>query len=269
MTVYQSDNPMHFRDAALSIFVNQTLKAVIFKIIVDGPICDKLNLEIIRFKESYSNCHVVYLKENLGLSNALNKGIDEMQFDVDYIIRTDADDISFNCRIEKQIQYMEDNPEVGIASGQVEIFLNGPENVIGSRCLPLGDCLVEFMKSRTPLNHSCSIIRRSALDEIRYPDTRLPFEDWWICLRFAKKGWKIGVIDQILMSFRGGEDMLKRRHGWGYLKKEYTFFKQIKKEGLMNSKQILKNILLRSIVRLAPKSFFNMIYRTKIHAKKS
>jgi glycosyltransferase involved in cell wall biosynthesis len=269
MTVYQGDDPKHFHDAAYSIFVDQSLRADLFVIVVDGPICCDLDLEINKFSEAYHGCYVVRLNENVGLSNALNKGISLMPSDVVYIVRADADDISLNRRIERQVEYMEKNPEVAIASGQVEIFSNKPSNVIGNRCLPLGDGLLGYIKVRTPLNHSCSIIRHSALNHVSYPDTRLPFEDWWICLRFVKNGWRIGVVDEILMSFRGGDDMLTRRHGWSYLKKEFSFFKQIKKEGLMGDKCILRNLLIRSSVRLAPKMLIIKIYRRSLHGRKA
>jgi len=51
-------------------------------------------------------------QENLGLPKALNKALAVTQSP--YIARQDADDISLPTRLEKQVQFLDQNPEYGL-----------------------------------------------------------------------------------------------------------------------------------------------------------
>ncbi|HFI0645613.1 TPA: glycosyltransferase family 2 protein [Streptococcus suis] len=53
---------------------------------------------------------ILSYEENKGISYALNYGIDHI--DTDYIVRMDADDIMHPQRLEIQVKFMEDNPDV-------------------------------------------------------------------------------------------------------------------------------------------------------------
>lgn len=53
---------------------------------------------------------ILSYEENKGISYALNYGIDHI--DTDYIVRMDADDIMHPKRLEIQVKFMEDNPDV-------------------------------------------------------------------------------------------------------------------------------------------------------------
>lgn len=59
-------------------------------------------------------------KENLGLSATLNIAI--KQASGDYFARMDQDDISFPNRIEKQVSYMQSNPEVDLMATATLVF---------------------------------------------------------------------------------------------------------------------------------------------------
>lgn len=71
---------------------------------------------------SYKDNRIVYIKneKNLGVAKSLNKGFDIAKGE--YIVRMDADDISFPYRFKKQIEYMDSNPKVGVCGGALIIF---------------------------------------------------------------------------------------------------------------------------------------------------
>ena len=64
---------------------------------------------------------IKYLKneENLKLINSLNQGLKIAKGK--YIARMDADDICLPMRIEKQVAFMESNPDIGISGSQLEL----------------------------------------------------------------------------------------------------------------------------------------------------
>jgi glycosyltransferase involved in cell wall biosynthesis len=66
--------------------------------------------------------------QNLGVIASLNRGLDLIKGK--YIVRIDADDISFPDRIEKQIEYLEANLEVGLIGSWFEKFGENIESTI-------------------------------------------------------------------------------------------------------------------------------------------
>ena len=69
MSVYQNDEPEHFRNAFNSI-VNQTLIPSEIVLVIDGPIPIKTKDFISEFQIRFSFLKVVELKRNMGHGNA-------------------------------------------------------------------------------------------------------------------------------------------------------------------------------------------------------
>jgi len=266
MSVYKNDQVSQLARSIISITTQQTLKPDYLCIVVDGQVNKELSFYLENLEIKDINLSVIWLERNVGLSNALNEGIKFLKKigGIKYLVRMDADDISSPDRLRLQVDYMNNNGEIAVSSAQVYIFDDNIENLIGKRVLP-SNRLTEFSKRKTPINHSCSIFLFRVFDDISYPNTRLPFEDWWISLRILKEGWKIGVLDEYLMFFRGGQEMLARRAGLNYLIKEVTFFFKIYDEGLMSLHTTMTNIFIRSIVRVLPKKIFFYLYKKRFH----
>ena len=102
---------------AIDSILNQTYTDFEFIILNDGS-TDKTE-EIIL---SYSDPRIVYVKNdvNLQITKTLNRGIALARGR--YIARMDADDISLSTRFEKQVRFLEDNPNVDVCGTWVEIF---------------------------------------------------------------------------------------------------------------------------------------------------
>lgn len=267
MTIYKKDNAQQLIQALDSIVLRQSLAVDGGVIVVDGPVSEELNSTLLSYVErSVTPIQVLNLPINVGLSNALNKGILSIGGDVKYIIRHDADDVSRPNRVDRQVEFMNSNPDVAIASGQVAIFDGSPDNCVGYRRLPKDVSMRRFAMTRTPINHSCSIIRRSALVEVSYPSTRLPFEDWWLSLRLLRNGWNIGVLDEVLMDFRGGSEMISRRSGRAYAAQERRYFREILAEGVMPFYWVTLNYIMRSFIRILPLGSLKKLYKLKLHS---
>jgi len=108
MPVYNGEK---YLEEAIKSILDQTFIDFKFIIIDDGSI-DK-SVEIIKsFIDSRIELHKN--DENLKLIATLNKGLDLCN--AEYIVRMDADDISLPERIEKQVLFMDKNPNV-VCSG--------------------------------------------------------------------------------------------------------------------------------------------------------
>ncbi|MCK5256411.1 MAG: glycosyltransferase [Deltaproteobacteria bacterium] len=107
MSVYNEEK--HLREAVESI-LNQTFKDFEFIIINDGS-TDRTG-DIL---ESYADERIVIVNQDkTGLTKALNRGLSLARGK--YIARMDADDISLPKRLEKQIQFLEENTGVELVS---------------------------------------------------------------------------------------------------------------------------------------------------------
>jgi glycosyltransferase involved in cell wall biosynthesis len=112
MAVYNGEK--YLREAIESM-LNQTYTNFEFLIINDGS--TDTTEEIILY---YKDERIRYVKneQNLKLIASLNKGLDLANGK--YIARMDADDISLPERLEKQVEYLEKNPEIGVLGSWVK-----------------------------------------------------------------------------------------------------------------------------------------------------
>ncbi len=116
MSVYNGD--MYLKEAIESI-LNQTFTDFEFLIINDGSI-DKSEKVI----KSYSDKRIRYYKnsKNLGLAASLNKGVGLSK--AKYLARMDGDDVSYPNRLEKQVNFMDVNPEIDVCGTWVKHLEN-------------------------------------------------------------------------------------------------------------------------------------------------
>lgn len=114
MPVYNGEK--YLRESIDSI-LNQTFGDFEFLIINDGS--NDNSAGIVR---SYNDKRINFVEneQNRGLSFSLNKGIDLSNSE--YIARMDADDISLPSRLEKQIAFLNKNPNVGICGTWGQFF---------------------------------------------------------------------------------------------------------------------------------------------------
>lgn len=133
---------------------------------------------------------------NLGLAENLNKGIELSQ--TDYIARMDGDDISEPTCLEKQIDYLENHPDVGICGVGFQFFGTKTSKVI----YPASQEAIKVQ-----MLFGCAVIlpmfRKSVFIEngLRYKPTAFPAEDyrmWAECLRVTK----IYNLPEILFRYR-------------------------------------------------------------------
>jgi glycosyltransferase involved in cell wall biosynthesis len=101
MPVYNTQQTF-LKEAILSIIKSQTFKGQLYLIIIDDGSTDPKTIKLLdSCKESHENVILHRLKQNGGLPNALNTGIQiALSKEVDYIARMDSDDLSVPERLE-------------------------------------------------------------------------------------------------------------------------------------------------------------------------
>ena len=106
MPVYNAEK---YVSQAIESILTQSYSDFIFLIINDGSVDDSEKI-ILSFKDK----RIQYLRneQNIGLVATLNKGIELTE--TEYLARMDADDIAFHERLEEQVNYLKQHPEIGV-----------------------------------------------------------------------------------------------------------------------------------------------------------
>jgi len=152
-----------------------------------------------------------YSHEHRGVVYTRNKAIELSQSK--YLALMDADDISFLDRIEKQVRYMESNPDI-IASGGalVEFDESGVLKVVTRRVLD-HTIMLFYQLRNIPIWNPTAIIRRAALldNDIRYVEKYAYAEDVKLFFDLSRVG-KLGNIPDVLLAYRRHTTQISTKH---------------------------------------------------------
>ncbi len=251
MCVYIKEKAEYLREAMNSIW-RQTIPTDDFVLVCDGPLSIELNSVIDEMIKAHPKVlHVIRLKKNGGLGNALNIGIKHCKNEI--VARMDSDDISRVNRCELQLSLFAYHPEISICSGIVEEFTESINAIEARRVLPeTQDEIINFAKKRNPFNHPCVMYRKLAVEEAGgYKDFYL-LEDYYLWIRMLQKG-AIGYnLQQPLLWMRAGAEMYKRRAGWKYAKSQKALFQYMKGSGFISVSQYINSVVIRTISSITP-----------------
>lgn len=146
---------------------------------------------------------VVNNKEKLGFAESLNIGIQLAKGK--YIARMDDDDISLPERFEKQVSYLEKNPNIGICGTNAKFF--GKSNdIIGVESD--SDILKIITLYRTPFIHPTVMMRKELIDKynLKYNSNYFT-EDYELWSR-AVYCFPVTNLKEVLLLYRTGDNQL-------------------------------------------------------------
>ena len=233
-SVYKNDKPEFVRVALDSMLVNQSVKPTEIVLVQDGPVPDGLSELLAEYETKYPEVmNIIRLEKNGGLGNALKLGTETAKYDL--VARMDSDDICLPNRFEKQLEYMEQHPEVDIVGGQMTEFIGEPTNIVGKRNVALDDEAVKvYMKNRCAMNHVTVMFRKDAvLNAGNYQDWFWN-EDYYLWVRMWLKGCTFGNVGETLVNVRSGADQYARRGGMKYYRSEKGIQKLMLDNHLIN-----------------------------------
>lgn len=130
-------------------------------LIIDNASTDN-TVEVIKQYDD-PRIYLIENKENIGPTGSLHKGINLI--DTKYIARIDADDLMLEDRLEKQVEFMENNPEYGIV-GSWTRHIDTDNNLYNVNKLCTTDKGVRlFSNIESPFYHPAVMMRNSVLKE--------------------------------------------------------------------------------------------------------
>lgn len=190
MPIYRT-NTDHLREAINSI-LSQTYRDFEFLILDDCPTDSRIDVV-----NSFDDPRIIYIqnKQNLGISGARNKLLSLAKGE--YIAIFDHDDISLPNRLEKQVNYLNAHPKVGVVSANKKYIHSGittkyPEKNIDIKDNLIFGCIVV---------HTASMIRKSILvdNNIGWEATYSPAEDYMLWARLLDKTMFYNIQDTLVL----------------------------------------------------------------------
>lgn len=242
MPVYKTKEE-YLRQAIESILA-QTFSNFEFLILDDCPEDDREDVVM-----SYNDKRIKYFKNehNLGISASRNKLIDMAQGE--YLAIFDHDDISLPERLEKEVAYLDEHPEIGVVSCKTQRMSNGKKSKN-----PTNDHEIKLaLMRRCAITHPCSMIRKSVLTENQtyYEEEFSPAEDYALWCRLIPYTKFHNLNDEILFIYRDHEENTSHLQSqkmenstyaiWGFVKAKNP---ALYEEFLLRAKHIVRvNIL--------------------------
>jgi glycosyltransferase involved in cell wall biosynthesis len=268
MSVYKSDNAVHFDRALYSITTGQTRQPDEIVLIVDGPIGDDLNQVIAKYESGFPTLRVIRLAQNGGLGNALKLAVENASYDL--IARMDSDDISVPVRFEQQLQCFAEQEDLDIVGGNISEFIGEENNIVAYRKVPkTNEEIYAYMQKRSPLNHVSVMYKKSAvLAAGNYMDLFWN-EDYYLWIRMAENHCVMANTGTVLVNVRTGADMYKRRGGKRYFQSEKFLQKYMLQRKMISRSTYISNTTKRWILQcLLPNNVRGWAFRTFARSKR-
>lgn len=181
---------------AMESILGQTFNDLELIVVDDDSTDDTLRI-VDEYRRADERIVVLKNKENLKLARTLNRGIKAARGK--YIARMDADDVSLPDRLGKQINFMEENPEVGIVGGTM-IIIDEEGRRKGERRYWVED---EEIKKRiflySPFCHPAIMMRKSVLSKAGLYNPRYnPAEDYEFYFRVGLHAKFANLEDELI-----------------------------------------------------------------------
>jgi|TARA_Y100000296_G_scaffold23120_1_gene27421 glycosyltransferase involved in cell wall biosynthesis len=212
MAVYQADNAKWLEESIESI-TSQSYTDFLFIIVIDGPVPGSITQVLNTATMSDNRIVLAQNSHNMGLASSMNSAIDfGLAFEPSFFVRMDADDISEQHRLSRQITYLKKHSNISVlGSALTEINESGKK--VGARVMPASHKqITRILPRRCSLNHPTVIIRYNVfLDGHRYNDDLLNTQDYFFWITLASQGYIFRNLKDRLLKFRRVNNFYKRR----------------------------------------------------------
>jgi glycosyltransferase involved in cell wall biosynthesis len=197
MSVYNGEK---WLSESIESVLEQTFQDFEF-VIIDDASTDR-SADIIN---SYKDGRIIYARNahNMGLTKSLNKGIGLARGE--YIARMDADDISVANRLEKQVTFMDANPEVAVCSSYT-VFIDELGKKLNSWNDDIENVTYSQIRKTLPqkncLSHTSVLMRAHIVRAYLYNELQKHSQDWDLWLRLVQDNHRIDKIPDCLVRNR-------------------------------------------------------------------
>lgn len=234
--IYNAEN--YLADAIKSVLV-QSYPHWELILIDDGSNDNSLHIAQ-EFATKDNRIRVISDGLNKKLPARLNQIIREAKYD--YIARMDADDLMHTERLEKQINFLINNPQFDLVSTSL-LSIKNNNDVIGARIyLPKTVTRQDALIGNSGILHASILAKKNWYKRNTYNEKNALAEDYELWLNAAiKDDLKVGFLPEYLYYYREEGNATKEKMLKGYTTQIQIIQKYSK--GILTNKQLLGLIL--------------------------
>lgn len=206
---YQAER---YLPAALDSILEQTRREIEVVAVDDGSSDGTAGI-LARRAAADARLRVVTHGRNRGVISTLNRGVQEARGA--YIARMDADDVALPRRLERQVEVLEQRPEIDALGSSVEL-IDEAGRVVGRRPVrcrePEGARFLGLFA--TPITHPTLLARTEVMRRFPYREDEacLHAEDYDLFARMLRGGAALANLEAPLLRFRINPEGVSRRH---------------------------------------------------------
>lgn len=174
-------------------------------IIIDDKSPDQTLMIAKSYESKDSRVKVIENEKNVGVGGNRNRGIAEAGGE--YICWLDSDDISLPDRVEKQVEYLENHPAVGVVGGFITFF--DENGVKATRRYAENDKELRAKVFRyNPVAQPASMVRKKCYEIVGLfnPELRVD-EDLEMLFRIGEK-FEFANLQQVVLKYRQSDTSL-------------------------------------------------------------
>lgn len=247
-------NGQKYIEESVKSIIGQSFRDFEFIIVDDGSV-DKTRKILENLSKKDSRIKIISNSVNIGLAKSLNKAIKISQGE--YIARQDADDISLPERIEKQVVFLKNHPEIKVL-GTFGYATNKDGKILRKEILPVSSQEIKkHLIKANPFIHTSVMIRKETIDKAQgYNenfDVIQDYELWFRILR-NEQGENLPIF---LVKRRYQPDMVSLKKNRKQLESIIFLKKEIIKKG--DYSKFCYIYLIRSYLSLKCPYFFKNI----------
>ena len=219
MATYKEEQS--FLKQSIESILNQSYKDFEFIIILDNPENSEHIKLINKYAKIDNRIRFFINEKNMGLTKTLNKGLTLTKGR--YICRMDADDISFNNRLEVQKEYLESN-DYDLVGGISKMIDEKGNAIYSIKKLPTDfEKIKKCIKYNQVISHPTWFGKKEVFETLNgYRDMPL-CEDYDFTLRAILEGYRISNINIAVLNYRMTKNSVSRSN----LFEQYLFARYI------------------------------------------
>lgn len=200
-------NDIQYLKQSIDSILNQTYSNFKYLIIDDGS-TDGSDLIIKEYAKKDSRIEYIINQSNKGLGYCLNFGLKSIK--TKYVARMDSDDMSLPNRLEIQMKFLYDNPDIDILGGYA-LDIGEDGTVKGERKLPCSNERIKKLIWTNPIIHPTVIFNRERITKIgSYRQEIKRRQDYELWFRAVAANYKFANIPIPLIYYRFTEDYYKK-----------------------------------------------------------
>lgn len=204
MSVY---NGLPYLKEAIDSILQQTFSDFEF-LIIDDASTDGSSQLLAEYAERDRRIRILTNQKNRGLGYSLARGVEVAT--TPWIARMDADDIAVPDRLQLQMDYVKEHPDVDILGGYLG-FINDQGKFLFKKPVPTSHEEIYRLIWTNPFSHITVLFRREAILRVgSYSDRTHRSEDYELWFRCAREGVIFANLPVILTYYRFSENNLKR-----------------------------------------------------------